>query len=53
VRFKVFLELLLLLEVVALAFLYQNAIAVDVWLVNPLDAGVWQLVGVNVDTFWF
>ena len=51
-RFKVFLELVLVLQTVLLSFVDQDTVAVDLGLVNPLDGGVWKLVWVDVYYCW-
>jgi hypothetical protein len=49
VLLKVLLELLLIIKVIFLPLVNQEASCVDVWLIDPLYGGVWKLFGVDVN----
>ena len=52
VRLEVFLKFLLLLQVIFLTLINKKAMTVDLWLINPLNAWVRQLIRVNVHECW-
>jgi len=49
VLLKVLLELLLIIKVIFLPFVNQEASRVDIWLIDPLDGGIWKLFRINVN----
>jgi len=49
VLLKVLLELLLIIKVIFLPFVNQEASRVDIWLIDPLDGGIWKLFRIDVD----